>query len=277
MNFRRFLAACAAVVLCAALAETVEAYPVTARSGITTVTGVYRPLDLDLSLSNGTNALSYCANCFSGGTASGFTFTATFGGSYSGYGTSGDAGTWELYFSYLGSTRLSDDGTTITLTADSLTNAVGTLTYLGGGDYASNPAVPYGDTPQNDDYFNLFATSLGSLLEVTCSNDVATCTTFEVRLMQELKHIGPYVYVGEGSFLDDGTGVVCDSNGNNCVPRPQSRLNPECVLGDGTLVPCGSVPEIVASSVPEPGSLALVGLALGMLAWGRRRVAARPA
>jgi hypothetical protein len=152
----RFALALAALALSVGLTDVANAYPTAARSGTSTVTGAYRPLDFDLLLVPGpTSVISYDPPSF-------FQFSAVFNGRFSAsagasYTASGDAGEWFLRlgtnFSFNGvSVEQDPDTHTISLTANAVNTLVGPLTYRGGGAYDS---VPYQDSPQVGDVLML--------------------------------------------------------------------------------------------------------------------------
>jgi hypothetical protein len=299
MKYRILQSFLAATMLGMALSAAAQTtYPITSRSGTTTVTGVYRPLDLDLQLDSG--LFFYDQNDV---TNQSFSLTAQMSGNYtSTYGASGNAGLWTLNLgfntfnntnyirngsvgSYTSSPILDsnvfdqDNGSnTIELRLTAADRPVGTLVYQSGLTVASG-TLPANDTPAAGDMFLLYAHNAGKVLSVDVEGSIANPTNFYLELAQSLFHLGPYVQVDQISVGIGNIDVLrdryaLDDGSLTGATRVNADCNPQGRPG------CGSVPErnFFASSVqddtlrvPEPASALLVGVALLGLAAVRRR------
>jgi hypothetical protein len=283
----RFGLAFCVLVISVVLAGGANAYPTTST---TTMTKTYRPLDLELStLVAGYDA--YTSGVTFDGSKS-LSVTLVFTGTYTGYSDSssstiypenatGNAGYWVyeldavngeagLYVSASGATG-------ITVSADR-GKEFGTFTFVGGFGQPDNGDLPTNDTPVDGDVFKLFTLDDGVQLRATVSG-----TDFTLAV-DELVHVGPFVQ--KECKSDDGDDEDEDEDCSNNFSRTLESLllhsDPDdelCLILDdkkksgrnypgcteASLSNCGTVTKFFATSVPEPGTVALFGLGLAGL------------
>ena len=283
MNQHRFALALCALVASLLLVDVANAYPTT--SG-TTVKKTYRPLDLDLntvveSYGGFDTNLDFTTNLDS--TATSLDLTIVYSGTFTGVGyeASDNAGFWVYEFNAFDGGDLEVSGgvstypSVITVSALAPYAQFGTLTYLGGGNY-TDPDLQYGDTPQPGDVFKLYTTTGNpdGIDQLLATVGDANGDIFAVKLLQELVHVGPYISVCyyddpyEDDIYESDDDQGCESyrlalDDGTIEGRP-ARTTENCT--DPNQDACvGRVEALDATSVPEPGTLALFGLGLASL------------
>jgi hypothetical protein len=221
MVLRGLLAGFAAIVLSGLLAAPADAYTTTTRTGYTSLTGTYRPVNFDLAVIPGfefgdeTNTLEWKPIFGNSGLFT-VSFTMFLGGSWDAagfdattqkdYSFSGDnAGVWRLRLNLLGLLEGTD------MTAFAVDNfPVGTLDLvdISGADFDEHEDLPASDTPLQGDRFLLYTRpgcqsgfnlddDLGGILcdvlSLSLKDPFRDETLFTADFLDSLTHFGPFV------------------------------------------------------------------------------------
>jgi len=290
MNQHRFALALCALFSSLVLTDVANAYPT---SSGTTIPKSYRPIDLHLNtLVENTDGCDSCdgVDYFTEvkPTTNELSLTLVFTGDwtpnledpdnvYDPPVEGGFAGYWvyELDTNAYENLVVSTLGDVVTVSGEKGGVAFGTFTHVGG--FKADQDLPTEDTPLPGDVFKLFTTTeAGAKLQVTLLNGGSD---FAVLLTGALVHVGPF-------FCEDDDAEGGDGNGEACKVSSLSQgLNDEfCEIDDLTLDMnrnfegcegagdplCGRVTALDATSVPEPGTLALFGFGFASLGIGFR-------
>lgn len=228
MVLRGWLAGFAAIVLSGLMALPAAAYTTTTRSGTTTFTGTYRPVDFELAVlpdyqrSGETNTLEWTPvlgslftvslTMFLGGSWDAAGFDATENAHYSANGD--DAGVWRLQLNLLG---LLDGNNMTAFAVDNLPVGTLDLVDISGADYPVDPKIlPNSDRPLEGDRFVLytrlgcepnvpllFGANLCNVMTLSLDNPFANDTDFTAELFESLTHVGPFVPCTGGPTWND--------------------------------------------------------------------------